>query len=824
MERIEKTINIDNSRSHRNGLLPFVRYGGSSIESVTAIEPNGNYGQYVCDFSIFKKNEDDTFSEVARLKYLDVIRRYSFIHNEMKNGVLVKKTETNDEVVTKIDCGDGVASSAKTTTKTETKSKLFENFIEIDEKVIYDYTPLDIRLFNKYDNVYDFEIPYEYLEIFEKEESELTEEEIKLKSKVDNHKELLNNNDFFILIDNYDDVIELNNLWEKWWKDNFILDSGKDWRDLVFDGYEESNYALQFYSDVNKYIIGEVEVPSKYDGQYVPQYVNYFSYFDLKNWFEINSAATVNAEIKPTSENSWVIDKWRERGGEEFYSFLTQFKPLWQTNKTLNYRIEGDEGLYFCYSAPMNVVNVLINNEMDYETLYDVYEYSAINNEFEGVVKPYEAPKEGIGSGLTKQWLNLEDDESSAMCESQLRTLIHPSSMMISNKIFGIYEVYNKERPEEGQMFKCTFCSGRSETPKVESFYSGYSYTYKDLTDENGEVTGETFSKTEIKKTPEGLIEEKPPLTSAYQILNVSVIGESYETKEEKEEVTSEEKLIEEKYHWSSITYTEYSWWECEKVVDKNDLNSLLCADGESIRSEETKYRNVTILSYIDNIVGYKNYGDVFYFLSRYDNGVIGYGERSIIDDNTVISIGLPYKEGEVVNVTTYNNGEVVYDKIKSIEYVDNNTTAIIKYAKGITSGATEEESGIHYEEALSCELNKKEIIPIDGVYMAEVYYNEIGFDGDKVEVYSEEYNLTRKTNLARITGMEICTQWTENGAVDAMLITKDGSEGLQEEPKYNLNLLYNRGNAAAYESHFKLSECNTMEDLENYGNNFFNL
>jgi hypothetical protein len=368
------------------------------------------------------------------------------------------------------------------------------------------------------------------------------------------------------------------------------------------------------------------------------------------------------------------------------------------------------------------------------------------------------------------------------------------------------------------------FCSGQSESPKVESFYSGYSYTYKDLTDENGEVTGETISKTEIKKTSEGLIEENPPLTSAYQILNVSVIGESYETKEEKEETTSEEKLIEEKYHWSSITYTEYSWWECEKVVDKDELNVLSCADGESIRSDEYKYRNVTILSYIDNIVGYKNYGDVFYFLSRYDNGIIGYGKRSITDDNTVISIGLPYKEGDAVNITTYDNGEVVYDKIKSIEYVDNNTTAIIKYAKGITSGATEEESGIHYEEVLSCELNKKEIIPIDGVYMAEVYYNEIGFDGDKVEVYSEEYSLTRKTNLARITGMEICTQWTENGAVDAMLITKDGSEGLQEEPKYNLNLLYNRGNAAAYESHFKLSECNTMEDLENYGNNFFNL
>jgi hypothetical protein len=77
---------------------------------------------------------------------------------------------------------------------------------------------------------------------------------------------------------------------------------------------------------------------------------------------------------------------------------------------------------------------------------------------------------------------------------------------------------------------------------------------------------------------------------------------------------------------------------------------------------------------------------------------------------------------------------------------------------------------------------------------------------------------------MAKILGMEVGTTWTKDGAVGALLYTKDGYEGLQEEPKYNINLMYNRGNAAAWENHFKLSECNTMEDLENYGNNFFNL
>ena len=35
---------------------------------------------------------------------------------------------------------------------------------------------------------------------------------------------------------------------------------------------------------------------------------------------------------------------------------------------------------------------------------------------------------------------------------------------------------------------------------------------------------------------------------------------------------------------------------------------------------------------------------------------------------------------------------------------------------------------------------------------------------------------------------------------------------------------IHTEENAAAWEKHFKLSECNTLEDLENYGNNFFNI
>ena len=57
MATIRKTFCIDNSRSHRNGLLPFVPYNEGETDVITYVTPgltNGNYGQFVCDFGLIK--------------------------------------------------------------------------------------------------------------------------------------------------------------------------------------------------------------------------------------------------------------------------------------------------------------------------------------------------------------------------------------------------------------------------------------------------------------------------------------------------------------------------------------------------------------------------------------------------------------------------------------------------------------------------------------------------------------------------------------------------------------------------------------------------
>jgi hypothetical protein len=64
----------------------------------------------------------------------------------------------------------------------------------------------------------------------------------------------------------------------------------------------------------------------------------------------------------------------------------------------------------------------------------------------------------------------------------------------------------------------------------------------------------------------------------------------------------------------------------------------------------------------------------------------------------------------------------------------------------------------------------------------------------------------------------------TESSYYNVPLFTKEGTETMYFEPKIDVDISFNRGNASAWDKHFKLSECNTMQDLKNYGNNTFNL
>ena len=520
---------------------------------------------------------------------------------------------------------------------------------------------------------------------------------------------------------------------------------------------------------------------------------------------------------------------------EELINFLKDnLKRIKWVNK--NKFLENDT-IEFKFVAPEVDVYTLLNNDMEFESLFTPYEYSIYDNIKEPILTQYEVPLKGYGSALTPTFITdkyyqkfynekinayeyRELDKEAVQnainagfkfeklnaipsaidtspdyvhihidckVESKLETLIHPKAMHVTNDIYGIFEEFNEEEVGIGQMFKCTLASGWTDN-RIEYF----------------SAATHTFTKTAYK-----IKEQKAPKSTTYQVVYPHIIQVSSDTKTH---------IIEDVVYTSAYTKNLYYWWECEPVSS----SGLTCADGENVLSGEKKYKNVTIVSCIDSLVGECNVGDIFYVYARYNNGRINPNEDSIdiLNGGTIIPLSIPYKTDIKLNKYTIDD-VLIYDKVKDITLSDNFIT--INYVIGTIEG-NEEKSGIHYEDVIPYRSNNVKIVPIDGVFLAELYYDEILKNEAMEDVYSNEYRLHRKALRSTLKGMEVASIWTEDLATNTMLFTKEGMEGLQEEPKYSINLTYNRGNAAAWENHFKLSECNTLEDLENYGNNFFNL
>lgn len=807
MEKIYKTINIDNSRSHRNGLLPFVRFNGNSatIETVDATTKNGNYGQYVCDFAFYDYDSSTLkATNERRLKYLDVLSKYNFIQEQLRNAVYVKKyTFSKNEIVFQ-DC-------EKTDTKSASiiEKRWRTEFEEINKLGRYQYKPVDINRFKKEDNYYLL----------------IDGEDI--------------DSEYCVLVPNYEKIIEYNDFWNDWWcwltfDKNEIKKFKEENKPCIIENALEKIFwkysdtyvkEFKFCSDLEHYVLGIIEVIDNSNiisGSKVPNYLYYTNYFDFKDWFDNHKKGD---------------KEWEERGGDVFYKFLKDnLKRIKWVSK--NKFLENDT-IEFKFVAPEVDVYTILNNDMEFESLFTPYEYSIYDDIKEPILTQYEVPLSGYGSALTPTFITDKyyqkfynekinayeyrelDKEAvqnainvgfkfeklnavpSAIAtspdyvhihidckvESKLETLIHPKAMHVTNDIYGIFEEFSDEIGI-GQMYECTLASGWSVSGQVE-YFSAFTHTFN--------------------KTSYSIDKEIPPSTSAYQIVYPHIMQVSSDTKTH---------IVKDVVYTSAYTKNLYYWWECEPL--SGSTSGLTCADGENVLSGELKYKNVTIVSCINSLVGECNVGDVFYVYARYNNGRTNPTREpiDILSGGTIVPLSIPYKTDIKLNKYTIDD-ILIYDKVSVITPSDNFIT--INYFIGAIEG-NEEKSGIHYEDVIPYRSNNVKIVPIDGVFLAELYYNEILKNEAMEDVYSNEYRLHRKALRSTLKGMEVASIWTEDLATNTMLFTKEGMEGLQEEPKYNINLTYNRGNAAAWENHFKLSECNTLEDLENYGNNFFNL
>ena len=197
------------------------------------------------------------------------------------------------------------------------------------------------------------------------------------------------------------------------------------------------------------------------------------------------------------------------------------------------------------------------------------------------------------------------------------------------------------------------------------------------------------------------------------------------------------------------------------------------------------------------------------------------YNDEDIINIPFLEGVPVNIEEGkcDVVDKITYENGYAIIDYILGARLNENNTY--------------QQNTGIKYREKLI--LTSKEInIKIDNIDCI-VNYKYVDYDTNLETVYNEEYKTYIDIRKAEIIGMPVGSIYNIDKPIEKkedgewkiqkpLIFTKEGSDSLISTPKIDIDLTFNRGYAAGWEKHFKLSECNTMQDLENYGNNFFNL
>ena len=237
-------------------------------------------------------------------------------------------------------------------------------------------------------------------------------------------------------------------------------------------------------------------------------------------------------------------------------------------------------------------------------------------------------------------------------------------------------------------------------------------------------------------------------------------------------------------YHPSSGTFN---------IAKQDSASAYTCSDGELVGPGEQKYRTATIAETAKALLKYNDSPDgSYYFLIKYKN-------------DAATPMDIPFEQGK--------NGIISADTLSTPGFIN-----IIYSANDITYKET-----YKYNPSVSAETT------LDGFENITIYYNEIDYDFTKQTIYNKHYGVEREGNLADIISYNIADVWGKDGSmseytVNAPIFKEEYLLGISSTFKADVNVTINRGNAAAFERHFKLSECNTMEDLENYGNNIFNL
>jgi len=775
MEIIRKEICLDDYRSHVQGLLPYVTYNeeqpytithNSFDNWVTDSKDNGNWGNFVCD--ILVSSGDTTFTDL--FSYLNDDDHLTLI----ESGSTPVLDDKHEYVF------DDETQKPKLTTFT------FIRLMEVMRR--YNYMMYLIRNGIK------------LREITTKSCDSGIGNRLFIS---DNSEKLLNYTPYDVessLIDSFGRY-SLKNNDEKGY---VVPSTDKNWVVLIED-YEIFNKfgGLDFINDVFNKFIGSVAVPDNVNGSSVPPY---FPIVDIEEELEWLN------QYKGTKD-CCQLQQWNARGGQEMIDFLSGVE-IDETHKEIKPLVPTME-INLCFVQDMKDNGLYT----DYDPYNEEYEY-----EGDGVLKP-----------------NFIEYESGLTLESKLKLIRNTDYFMTDTEVLpGVFQTF-----ENGsKFFKCIYNTGYTKIEHIKVV-------------KEQEINGEWYIiDTTNTSNP---IDDTFNVRDGAEVFNIdSSIVVDPTTSTVVESTEDEVKYRETTY--TTIETVNYTWWEA--IDADGEKGSLKCADGETIVANTKKYWTTTIFETIRSLTLnlFVKDDDTIYFLVKYNNTQESPMEIPYVTNTPVNVYAVSYEndEGKTIYIGS-NDVEYEEDEIdgKSLKFIGDYIISIkneersgltfydfdyvvggvfYAYAKKTDDGLSltwdgyKEKTGIHYKESYPYNESVPMYVMIDDNPDTLIYVNQLNYNSDLVEVYSEDYRLSRETNIAEVNGFITGDIWhgstpeRSSESINTPIFKDDFYNGISMPTKYEISVEVDRGSASAWESHFKLFECNTFEDLENYGNNFFNL
>lgn len=282
----------------------------------------------------------------------------------------------------------------------------------------------------------------------------------------------------------------------------------------------------------------------------------------------------------------------------------------------------------------------------------------------------------------------------------------------------------------------------------------------------------------------------------------------------------------------SAGTEDNMSWWEFVETDTAN--KTLYCDDGGSgtaSTSNSIYYRTIPTFGCVNGLFRTAPAANsVYYFLVKKDNGGLKKeAQNTPLSACTSTAFKIPFVQGSISNIREVGSDIYRCNYVALIAENDDDSLTIEYVIDGRANKNENvytyvDKTGTRYREKFRYHKNQVMLTNIDSYYDVDVYYDELDMDGAKQKIVNTDYGFERVGNVAEIIGMEVGSIFTQDGTIVAPIFTRDTAGSLMEEPKVKFNLIIDRGMAAAFERHFKLGECNSFEDLQNYGNNYFNL